>query len=197
MKTIGCNLAQLSNGGVLGAVLLASALGVAGEAKGYFATASGAPSSITCTSTSVSWNSPGLNLSWNLPPASQVRSIEMVGALVLDDSTDTVGDADLPPVGSIANLDNFTTWPTPVALPYTYRQSFTVLYPGAGTTSFSFDCVGGVGTNFRVSNAPPFGFVPVSGVWWDKTQPGSGYGIDYHNGQFAVETYSYLAGGAA
>ncbi len=34
-------------------------------------------------------------------------------------------------------------------------------------------------------------------MWWDKTQSGSGYGIDYHNGVLVVETYSYLAGGAA
>jgi hypothetical protein len=188
---------QQDLGGVFCVMLLASALGVAGKAQSYFATVSGAPSSISCTSTSVSWNSPGLNLSWNLPPASQVRSVEMVGALVVDDSKDTVGGPDFPAVGSIPNVTNVTTWPTPVTLPYTYSNSYTPLYPGAGTSSISFDCVGGVGTNFRISNGPPFGFAPVAGVWWDPKQDGSGYGLDYHNGMLVVETYSYLAGGPA
>ena len=42
-------------------------------------------------------------------------------------------------------------------LPYTWSILITPVYTGAGTTTFSYDCVDGVGVNFRISNAPPFG----------------------------------------
>ncbi len=46
--------------------------------------------------------------------------------------------------------------------------------------------------------APAAGaFIPVPGVWWNKNEPGSGFGLDYENGTLLVEVYSYLAGGAS
>ena len=45
--------------------------------------------------------------------------------------------------------------------------------------------------------APTAGFAPIPGVWWNKDEPGSGFGIDYQNGTLTVEVYSYLAGGAS
>ena len=45
-------------------------------------------------------------------------------------------------------------------------------------------------------SAPVAGaFIPVPGVWWNKNEPGSGFGLDYENGTLLVEVYSYLAGG--
>ena len=38
---------------------------------------------------------------------------------------------------------------------------------------------------------------PVPGVWWNKDESGSGFGLDYANGTLIVEAYSYLAGGAS
>jgi len=38
---------------------------------------------------------------------------------------------------------------------------------------------------------------PVPGVWWNKDESGSGFGLDYENGTLIVEAYSYLAGGAS
>src|SRR5215471_13620940 len=39
--------------------------------------------------------------------------------------------------------------------------------------------------------------VPVAGVWWSKTEPGSGLGIDYDNGTLIAQVDSYAAGGAS
>ena len=173
---------------------MATVTSIAGEAaaQGYYDGVRSAKFDQLHQHVLVFWNSPGLNLSWNLPPSSQIRSVEMVGALVLEDSKDTVGGPELPATGTLTNATTDTTWPTPVALPYTYTQSYTPLYSGAGTSSYSFDCVGGVGTNFRISNAPAFGFAPVGGVWYDPNQSGSGYGLDYQNGILLVQVYSYL-----
>ena len=47
-------------------------------------------------------------------------------------------------------------------------------------------------------SAPVAGaFIPVGGVWWNPSEPGSGLGLDYENGTLIVEVYSYLAGGAS
>ena len=43
----------------------------------------------------------------------------------------------------------------------------------------------------------PRTIVPVAGVWWNKTEPGSGLGIDYDNGTLIAEVYSYLPVGAS
>jgi hypothetical protein len=42
---------------------------------------------------------------------------------------------------------------------------------------------------------PAPSFIPVAGVWWNKNEPGSGFGIDYQNGTLIVEVYSYLTAG--
>ena len=47
-------------------------------------------------------------------------------------------------------------------------------------------------------SAPVAGaFIPVPGVWWNKNEPGSGFGLDYENGTLLAEVYSYVAGGAS
>jgi hypothetical protein len=38
---------------------------------------------------------------------------------------------------------------------------------------------------------------PVPGVWWNKDESGSGFGLDYDSGTLIVEAYSYLADGAS
>ena len=40
-------------------------------------------------------------------------------------------------------------------------------------------------------------FAPVGGVWWNPSESGAGYGLDYQNGTLLVQIYSYLAGGPA
>jgi hypothetical protein len=45
--------------------------------------------------------------------------------------------------------------------------------------------------------APAAPIVPVAGVWWDPTESGSGYGLDYQNGVLIIQVYSYLAAGSA
>jgi hypothetical protein len=134
-------------------LVLASALGVAGEvaAQSYHFSISGAPSNVICTPTSIT-TGPGIVITWNLPPGTLVRSIETINEWVEYEDV-FVQD---PPAGSFAPSGDVTTWPTPIALPYTFATSITPLIPGAGTSSASFDCVGGFGTNFRISNAPPF-----------------------------------------
>jgi hypothetical protein len=37
----------------------------------------------------------------------------------------------------------------------------------------------------------------AAGVWWNKDEPGSGFGLDYKDGTLLVEVYSYVAGGAS
>jgi hypothetical protein len=37
----------------------------------------------------------------------------------------------------------------------------------------------------------------MGGVYYDPTQPGSGFGFDYQNGTLIVEVYSYLQAGAS
>jgi hypothetical protein len=51
------------------------------------------------------------------------------------------------------------------------------------------------GRTFTVNQSGNTSFVPVAGVWWSKTESGSGLGLDYQNGTLIVEVYSYLAGG--
>jgi hypothetical protein len=38
---------------------------------------------------------------------------------------------------------------------------------------------------------------PVAGVWWNKSEPGSGLGLDYKDGTLIVEVYSYLGDGSS
>jgi len=44
---------------------------------------------------------------------------------------------------------------------------------------------------------PPVAIVPAAGVWWNKSEPGSGLGIDYQNGTLIVEVYSYRGDGSS
>jgi hypothetical protein len=110
------------------------------------------------------WSTPGLNVSWNLPSPSQTYSKETVGAMVVYESTDPIPDVGFPASGTITNITDTTTWPTPVAMPYTYTDSVTSIYPGGTTSTFSFDCVGGVGTNFRISNGAAFTTAAIAAI---------------------------------
>jgi len=68
-------------------------------------------------------------------------------------------------------------------------QTVTVVSDGEGSPqAFQVSGTGSAGTNT---------FVPVPGVWWSKTEPGSGFGFDYKDGTLVVELYSYLVGGAS
>ena len=43
----------------------------------------------------------------------------------------------------------------------------------------------------------PGSIIPLAGVWWNKDESGSGFGLDYQNGALIVEVYSYLANGGS
>jgi hypothetical protein len=45
--------------------------------------------------------------------------------------------------------------------------------------------------------AAPAGFTPAAGVWWNRSEQGSGFGLDFQNGTLMVEVYSYLANGGS
>ena len=161
---------------------------------------SGKPSSIPCTNTSAALG-PGVTVSWNLPPSISYRFAMTIYSTVVGPNASTfVIEQDTRSFDSPTGSDGFfgmsASYPFPISLPYRAEYSVTPDVSGAGTSLFSFDCVDGVGTNFRISNAPPFGPSPVAGVWWDPHQPGSGYGLDYRDGVLIVQAYSYLADGS-
>jgi hypothetical protein len=43
--------------------------------------------------------------------------------------------------------------------------------------------------------AAPLAFTPVTGLWWNPNESGSGYNIEVHHGVMVVTMYSYVAGG--
>ena len=43
--------------------------------------------------------------------------------------------------------------------------------------------------------AAPLAFTPVTGLWWNPNESGSGYNIEVHHGVMVVTMYSYAAGG--
>jgi hypothetical protein len=68
-------------------------------------------------------------------------------------------------------------------------DNFDETDPHYGDTSYQ--------TYFNVTPRVVPKIVPIAGVWWSKTEPGSGLGIDYDNGTLIAEVYSYAAGGAS
>ena len=93
---------------------------------------------------------------------------------------------------------------------YTWGNGFgapsTVIYTPfagqSGTDTWTYQGIGSQGnTTVRtasVSIAAGNGgspIIPVAGVWWNKDEPGSGFGLDYKDGTLLVEIYSYLTGG--
>jgi hypothetical protein len=134
-------------------LLLVPMLGIAGEAAAakYFFRFSGKPGSIVCTPTSNTIN-PGLTISWNLPPATPIQAVVEVGKSVVFD------DLQMPPTesGTIELQADTTSWKTATPLPYTVVHSMEPRMPGAKRSTLRYDCVDGKGTNFRISNAPPY-----------------------------------------
>ena len=134
-------------------VMLLPALGAtsAAAAPTHFYKFSGKPGSIACTTTSNTL-APGLVVSWNLPEATGVLTDVIVGKAVVHH------DVQMPDAlsGSVKLEADTTSWTTPVDMPYKVVHSVTPQSPGAGTSTLTFDCVNGKGTNFRISNARPF-----------------------------------------
>jgi hypothetical protein len=76
----------------------------------------------------------------------------------------------------------------------------TITITFTSTTTANVDLPGGrhIQIERYFQSAPAAGaFVPIPGVWWNKNEPGSGFGLDYENGTLLVEVYSYLLGGAS
>jgi len=77
--------------------------------------------------------------------------------------------------------------------------------PIDGTTAINRNggMIQNLATNFAGQSAsvtaagPPPVIVPVAGVWYNPSESGSGFGLDYQNGTLIVEVYSYLASGAS
>ncbi len=134
-------------------LLLVPLLGMTGEAAAakYFFKFSGKPGSIVCTPTSNTIN-PGLTISWNLPPATPIQAVVEVGKSVVFD------DLQMPPSesGTLELEADTTSWKTATPFPYTVVHSMEPRMPGAKRSTLRYDCVGGKGTNFRISNAPPY-----------------------------------------
>ncbi len=77
--------------------------------------------------------------------------------------------------------------------------------PTDGTTAITRNgtTIQNLATNFAGQSAsvtaagPPAAIIPLAGVWWNPSESGSGFGLDYQNGALIVEVYSYLAGGTS
>ncbi len=77
--------------------------------------------------------------------------------------------------------------------------------PTDGTTAINRNgvMIQNLATNFAGQSTsvnaagPATAIVPVAGVWYNPAESGSGFGFDYQNGTLVVETYAYLASGAA
>jgi len=74
--------------------------------------------------------------------------------------------------------------------------------PTDGTSAISrFGAVvPNLATNFAGETASVGGtstgpIVPLGGVWWNKNESGSGFGLDYNNGTLLVEVYSFVPDG--
>src|SRR5258706_10165310 len=125
---------------VCGFLLLAAALATGDYAIAqttYFLTFTGTPASLTCTTTSVT-STPGLVVNWNLTASTQVLTTTTAGGTLVKQKLDA-----LPAASGTLGLDGTTNFPSPVAMPYTVVYALTPELPGAGTTPFSVDCVGG------------------------------------------------------
>lgn len=180
--------------GVFRVLLMMSMFGSAATAvaQGDYLTFSGAPSSITCTNTTLS-TAPGLNAIWNLPPGTQVHVVYTAGGIVVKDQIKTLPSY---PTGTAPlNGPTFDYPSTPY--PYMFAISITPLMAGAGTSIASLLCGSPTGTNFSVANAPPTGntIAPLVGLWWNPAESGSGYAIDLEHGVVVVTIYSYNADG--
>jgi hypothetical protein len=55
----------------------------------------------------------------------------------------------------------------------------------------------GQSASVSVAAAPAAPIVPVAGAYYDPSESGSGFGLDYQNGTLIVEVYSYLQSGAS
>jgi hypothetical protein len=137
--------------GSLCLLLLVPLLGTAAEpaTEKYHFRFSGKPSSIVCTETSNTIN-PGLTISWNLPADTPVHAVVEVGGVkVLD-------EAQFPPSlsGKLDMAADTTSWTTAMPFPYTVVHSMTPLVSGSESSTLRYDCIKGIGTNFRISNTP-------------------------------------------
>ena len=186
---------EQTTSGVLRLLLMLSMFGTAATAvaQGDYVTFSGAPSSITCTTTAVTIG-PGLAAIWNLPPGTQVHVVYTVGGVVVNDQTKTLPSY---PTGTSALSGPTFAYPS-TPYPYTFAVSMTPLLAGAGTSTASLLCASATGTNFSFANAPPTGntIAPQVGLWWNPAESGSGYAIDLEHGVVVVTIYSYNADGS-
>ena len=139
----------------------------AANAQVYFLEITGTANPLACTTTSATW-SDGLALNWVLPSVTGVGVESTAGSNVVEQA----GAPLIFPTGTLA-LDGGTINFAAIALPYTFRRSFTPILPSAQASSYAFDCVLADGqptaTNFRIENAPrfsqPIAAVPTLAGW--------------------------------
>jgi len=70
---------------------------------------------------------------------------------------------------------------------YDSQQELTIIYDGLDTKYSATLPAYGIG--------PPAPLAIESGIWWDPTQSGTGYGISVRNGVLVMQMYSYRADG--
>jgi len=133
---------------------LALAVGLAGtgvaRAQALSVQFNGQPASVTCTTTQVNV-APGLTVSWNLTANTQMRTILTVNGTVEKDNIKP-----LPSAVGTATLDGVSPFGSPHSMPYSVTYALMPTLPGATTSAASFDCIGGVGSNFKVLNGAAF-----------------------------------------
>ncbi len=143
-------------------LLLAVALFASGEAAAFFTAFTGSPASITCSNTGYNMAA-GVQFIWDLPFSGvPLHVVEDSAGIVYFDLVSLLASA----TGSEAVSPLLFTYPS-TPTPYTVTVLATPVFQGASSSSFSFLCNNGVGSNFVITNGAPFGLptIPTLDRW--------------------------------
>ena len=148
-----------------GAVALALALTLpsssASAQTGFFASMSGAPASIDCTSTGAALNGGNVMFNWNLPASNLAGAEDLFVNNVLVFSTSGTLPASSGSLSFIGPTPPFG----PVAFPYTVKLEIAPAAPGVSPASFTFRCpAAGPGTDFRIQGVASSAPVPATSL---------------------------------
>lgn len=99
-----------------------------------------------------------------------------------------------------ASVSNVNSGSIPFTMPPPGTWTFTIFLTEYAGSDFDNGYVVKDARNFSppvvVPSSPPT-VIPQAGFWWNPDESGSGYNLDYQNGQLVVAVYSYLQGGSA
>jgi hypothetical protein len=130
------------------------------------------------------------------------------GTVSIDGLANDIGDPSIK-VGANIDLDpSTTTIDRSVAIPEGQWRvvgnnvEFTSAAGFVGVVSIGYVVHGANGGSSNqatitviVGNTPQI--APIPGIWWNRDESGSGFGLDYENGTLIAEIYSYLPGGVS